>query len=203
MELKEFISLLKKNLVLLVILGAIGAALGATVIVYLPIKWTSSQTYIIEKRSIKDNGAYFNYDGYYANQVGISYTNNLASLFESRDIKIKTLETLQTELIEKNIVDLNKNLKVKKLGPQVLQVTYQNFNKEKAENVLNASTENALKSLTASNWDSGLDITITKINSSTSAVQNYINPYLTVSGATAITTLATILVLIVRDYLNK
>ncbi len=203
MEFKELINLLKKNLIFLVVFAASGTVIGAAIIYYVPVKWTSSQTYIVEKRSIKDNETYFNYDGYYANQVGISYTNNLASLFDSRDIKIKTLETLQTDLIEKNIVDLNKNLKVKKLGPQVIQVTYQNFNKEKAESVLNASTENALKSLTASNWDSGLDITITKVNGDTSAVQNYINPYITVAGTTIITTLVAILFLVIKEYLSK
>lgn len=202
MDFKELVNLVIKNKILLTSMAILGLVAGLLISFYAPMKWTASQTYLVEKKSTPISQQYFNYDSYYANQVGIAYTNNLASILEGRDLKVAVLTSIDGTVTDRAIQDLTKYLKVKKLGPQLVQVTYQNYSPDRTVKTLDKASEFATEIIKQSNESSGIDLTITRVSKDSKVIQSYINPLLAGLVGAAIAKISTLTYLILRKSLE-
>ncbi len=121
MELKDILKRIKKYKIFLVLFAIAGFSAGA-LFYAIPSKYISSGSFYI-KRGVNLEKEYFTYEGYYAQQTALAYTNSVAALIESPDIKKKVLEEMKIPVNEESLRKLNKIVRVKKTGPQIILVT--------------------------------------------------------------------------------
>ena len=160
MELKDITKILKKYKRKIAFSAFIGFGFGA-LLTLLPPKYISSGSLYV-KRGIDPSLEYFTYEGYYAQQTALSYTNSIVAILESPDIKKKVLELMNLPVNERNIRELNRMIKVKKTGPQVIIVTVKNKNYDTSIGIWD-KTVNSLVGMTTDmnkNGDENLGVSL-------------------------------------------
>ena len=126
MELKDILKKVRKYKIFLVLFAIAGFSAGA-LFYNIPPKYISSGSFYI-KRGVNPEKEYFTYEGYYAQQTALAYTNSVVALIESPDIKKKVLEEMKIPVNEENLRKLNRVVRVKKTGPQIILVTVKDEN---------------------------------------------------------------------------
>lgn len=131
MELKEIKKILSKNKLSLTIVTFIGLILGL-VLYYLPAKYISSGSFYVG-REIDRSDEFFSYEGYYAQQTAVTYTNSVISLAESLDIKKAVLDEMGIPYNNESVRTLGRALKIKKSGPQTINIVAKHSNRDTSE----------------------------------------------------------------------
>jgi capsular polysaccharide biosynthesis protein len=131
MELREIIIKIKKQKLILIFASLVGFLMGL-IIYYLPQKFISSGALYVS-RKINSSADFFTYEGYYAQQTALNYTNSVLALIESKDIQKELLEKMGEPVNEKNLRELKRDIKVKRTGPQVILVEIKNETPEKSK----------------------------------------------------------------------
>jgi capsular polysaccharide biosynthesis protein len=132
MEFKDLVKTLKKNKSVPIAASFAGLALGM-LLYFLPSKYISSGSFYVSKKTDKSYG-FFTYEGYYAQQSALAYTDSVVTLTKSTDIKKSVLEKTNQSINEKNLRKLNKSVKIKKAGPQIIALEVIGKKYETAEN---------------------------------------------------------------------
>jgi capsular polysaccharide biosynthesis protein len=143
MELKEIKKTLSKNKFLLVISAFIGLALGV-VLYYSPTKYISTGSFYVG-REIDKSDEFFSYEGYYAQQTAVMYTNSVMSLAESFDVKKSALDDMGLPYNNKNVRILERALKIKKSGPQTITISTKHFDKDTSESMFRSISKSLVK----------------------------------------------------------
>jgi capsular polysaccharide biosynthesis protein len=136
MELKYVYKKLIKQRVELLISLLAGVLLG--IIFYLvPSKYVASGSFFVT-RKINTESGFFSYEGYYAQQTALTYTNSILSLMESVDVRKMVLESNKLPLSSKNMNMLNRIITVRKTGPQVIYLAVKGRTYDEAKNLWNS-----------------------------------------------------------------
>lgn len=200
MELRDISKILRKYRRKIVFLAIAGLAFGVMVSL-LPSKYVSSGSLYV-KREANPGTGYFTYEGYYAQQTAMSYTNSVVAILESPDIKKKVLGLMNIPVNEKTIRELGRTIKVKKTGPQVILVTVKNKNYDISMDVWD-KTVNSLMGITADmnkNGDENLGISL--VSERPVVKENYKSPYLFGIAGSLITLTLSLLFISVKEYLK-
>jgi capsular polysaccharide biosynthesis protein len=133
MEIREIIKKVKKQKLIPIFASLVGFLAGL-VIYYLPQKYIASGSFYIS-RKINNSTDFFTYEGYYAQQTALNYTNSVSALIESKDVQKELLEKMREPINEKNLRELKRDIKVKKTGPQIILMEIKNETPEKSKEI--------------------------------------------------------------------
>ena len=145
MEIRDIFKKIKKYRRSLLFSAVAGFIIGS-IFSTLPPKYISTGS-IYVKSGINPGTEYFTYEGYYAQQAALSYTNSVIALLESPDIKRNVLKLMDLSVDEKNIRELNKVTNIKKTGPQVILITVKDKNYDVSRDIWD-KTVNSLIGMT-------------------------------------------------------
>lgn len=131
MEIFEIIKKIKNYKMILVVTAVIGITAG--MFFYLmPEKYVSAGS-IYVRREIINSTDFFTYEGYYAQQTAAGYTNSVTNLIESPDIQKMLLEKSGEEINTLKLINLQRKIKVKKTGPQIILLEIKEKTPKEAE----------------------------------------------------------------------
>ncbi len=176
MELREIIKKIKRNRKI-VVTSILGGILLGILIYNLPSRYSSSGSLYV-KRSIEPSEKFFTYEGYYAQQSAQSYTNSFMALVESQDIRKKTLESIGTPITDKNLRKLDRIIKVKKTGPQVISVKVTDSNYDYSEKVWMALTKSVIDTSKELNEGGDKNISVSTVSETPLVEETYKSPYI-------------------------
>ena len=115
MELKEITKSLSKHRVFLLVAFFVGILAGAGFF-FMPKTYTSSGSFYVRRSADTLKFKYFAYEGYYAQQTGLSYANTVQSLFESLDVRFEALNKLNIPTDTTNLIKYSRYIRAKRSG---------------------------------------------------------------------------------------
>lgn len=122
MELNRIIKNLGKYKILYIVCLVLGL-LGGLGFYLLPKTYISTGSFYVKRSADTLKFKYFEYEGYYAQQTGISYTNTILALFESMDIRFEALDKLNLPTDMNSLRKYSRLIRAKKAGPQIITLT--------------------------------------------------------------------------------
>lgn len=182
MELKKIIKTIEKNRLLLITATFIGLVLGI-IFYFLPSKYISSGSFYVSKKTDKSLD-FFTYEGYYAQQSAITYTDSVITLAKSVDIKKDVLEKMNRPINEKNLRELNKSIKIKKAGPQIISLEIKGRTYELAEETWTKFSESLIKKSEEMNENSDEKLVVNTVSEKPLTRKAYRSPW--AFGATGV-----------------
>ncbi|EKE00458.1 MAG: hypothetical protein ACD_22C00016G0001 [uncultured bacterium] len=123
MEFAELVNFFKKNAVTIALITLLCALLGCISYYVLPQKYLATGSLFVHRTVDKGSSQFFTYEGYYGQQTAIAYTNTVAGILESTDIKSLALIHFDQKVNEQTLRKISKQIKVKKTSPQLLTLT--------------------------------------------------------------------------------
>jgi capsular polysaccharide biosynthesis protein len=200
MELREIIKILIKYKVALVISVAIGILGGIAFFISPKIYYATGSFYI--KRAVDTTRFnYFAYEGYYAQQTGLSYTNTVTALFESPDVRFEALNRLNFPTDGEGLRKYSKMIKVKKMGPQIITLTVKGVNPEEIKNLWDSVSDTTISKNTQININGDPLLSISKISDSPIIKESYRPLWLCIiSGAVVAPSLLTLFIALRRYF---
>lgn len=178
LELKEIISIVKQNLKLVVILTLLGGLAGFGYAHFSPSSYEAQNTLYVKREAEEPSGNFYNYDGFYAQQVGKEYTETVVGLLKTIDPYLETAEKLGSGT---NPQELLSSTKFKKISPQVISITVTKKQQEEAKNTLNSLTSTLVEKIKSLNKSGDKKISVEALK---------INPYVTILKPNPIITLS-------------
>ncbi|HQK41809.1 MAG TPA: hypothetical protein PKV39_02345 [bacterium] len=182
MELKKIIKTIEKNRPLLITATFIGLVLGI-IFYFLPSKYISSGSFYVSKKTDKSLD-FFTYEGYYAQQSAITYADSVITLAKSVDIKKDVLEKMNRPINEKNLRELNKSIKIKKAGPQIISLEIKGRTYELAEETWTKFSESLIKKSEEMNENSDEKLVVNTVSEKPLTRKAYRSPW--AFGATGV-----------------
>ncbi len=160
MEFKQLVKVFKKNVSNIGIYGLLGALI-ALILYFWPSKYHTIGSFYV-KRGVDTSIEFFTYEGYYAQQTALAYTNTVMALFESVDVQSKTLQNTGKNVNENTLQKISKNTKVKKSGPQLITLTVKGNSPEESKIIWNSLAQETTTAITQinSNGDPKLSISM-------------------------------------------
>lgn len=129
MELREIAKILIKYKIALAISVVMGV-MGGIAFFIAPKTYSATGSFYIKRGADTLRFKYFAYEGYYAQQTGLSYTNTVIALFESLDIRFEALNKLNLPTDNASLRKYSRIIKAKKVGPQIVTLTVRGNNTE-------------------------------------------------------------------------
>ena len=87
----------------------------------IPNRYTASGIFVIS-RSNDSSDIFFTYEGYYAEQTAVSYTNSFLAIIQSDEVKKTALEELRGMATNQELNKLKRAVRIKKEGPRVVNL---------------------------------------------------------------------------------
>lgn len=123
MELKEYLSIFKRYLRLLLAVSVIFGIAGFIFSQFLPIKYRASTTLFVKREVEAPNPNYFTYEGYHAQMTAQKYADTVLGFLESEDIVKRALEVMSLAPTQKMIGEISAAIFAKKTAPQLVFLT--------------------------------------------------------------------------------
>lgn len=147
MELKEIVELLRKEWKSLVASTLICAVVAIVVTYFLPTKYSSRVDVYVKRRDTQESESYYTYDGYYATQASVQYTDTVTGLFQSIQILRNVADKVQAdeqyiqgrkepEILAADVKFLESiasKIVVEDIAPQVISVEFVHKDKTKSK----------------------------------------------------------------------
>ena len=201
MEIREIIKKIKKHRAVLLTPAILGLLMGLAFF-YIPPKYTSSGSIYIN-RKIDEPSEFFTYEGYYAQQSALGYTNSVSALIESTDVQKELLERSGEVLTSDSLRNLQRKIKVRKVGPQVIFIEVKEKTPEKSEEMWVNLTDIVISKSEEINREGDSNLYLTLLSSKPLVKETYRNIYtFSVFGLILGSALGLLLVSI-KEYLKK
>ena len=178
MELGNLSKLIKKNGFKMLLVVTLCGLIGVSVYYAFPPRYTATGTFFVKRAVESPSGQYFSYEGYYSQQVSLSYAKTFAALLESVDIRSRALRDLQMPISNETLRELGRQVRIKSATPQLVTLVVKGDSVGEATNVWASLSNAALQ--TASSVNSGGDNLVTVVSVSASPIVQmvYRNVYL-------------------------
>jgi len=201
MEILEIIKKIKNYKMVLLVTAVIGVTAGM-VFYLMPEKYISSGS-IYVRREIINSTDFFTYEGYYAQQTAVGYTNSISNLIESPDVQKMLLEKSGEEINTIKLINLQRKIRVKKTGPQIILLEIKEKTPKEAENKwINLANIVISKSEEINRQGDG-NLSVVTLSDKPLIRENYKNPYIfSLVGLLIGLTLGIILISF-KEYLKK
>lgn len=162
MELKEIVINLNKHKLTLLASVLVGIFLG-----YLfyttPKNYHAVGSFYVKRAADTTKFKYFSYDGYYAQQTGLSYTNTILALFESTDVINEALKKINLSTDINNFKKYSRMIQAKKTGPQIITLTVKGKTRDEAKSLWNSLTDTTINKNKEINKDGDSELSVSKI----------------------------------------
>lgn len=140
--LKDYINILRKHSLVFIVVVLICVAAAALVSFVVPKSYTSSIDVYVSHAEAESSHSYYTYDGYYANQASVQYTNTIAGFLESLSTVDNAAGIVQQDPSYKQgsfqpqdlqsqtdyLAKFQKNISVKIVAPQLINVSVHDDN---------------------------------------------------------------------------
>jgi capsular polysaccharide biosynthesis protein len=147
MELKEFLSILKKNCLSIMAITALFLVVAIVVTLLIPPSYRSSIDVYVSRKAASESDDFYTYDGYYSTQSSIQYTNTVSGLFRSLQIIREASKDVDANILyEKDsnepedmandveyLRKISKRITVEDVAPRIINVSYQNDSEIKSK----------------------------------------------------------------------
>ena len=147
MELKEIVGLLRKKWKVLVVSTLICAVIAVVVTYLLPVRYCSKVDVYVKRGDTQESENYYTYDGYYATQASVQYTDTVTGLFQSIQILRNVADKVQAdeqyvqgekepEMLAADVKFLESiasKIVVEDIAPQVISVEFVHKDKTKSK----------------------------------------------------------------------
>lgn len=181
----------------------IGMLLGL-LFFYIPKKYYTTGSLYITRKVSTNEASYYSYDGYYSQQVALSYTNTVLATLESKDILSKSLNSMAIDINDKNLRKYKNNIEGKKEGPQMITFTVKGNTKENTEMLWNNLIKETTEKLNLINADSGdKNISINKLVEKPVTVQLHYPLYICLIFGSLIMLFINFMFLTFKTYLKE
>ncbi|MBN1162891.1 hypothetical protein JXA34_04080 [Patescibacteria group bacterium] len=140
MELNYLIKKLTKTKKVLAATTIIGGFLGF-IVYFFPMKYTAQGSFYIYRDIQTSEDGSFSYEGFYSQQVAISFTKTVAALIESPDVGHKVISEMNLQTNEKNLREYRKKTEVVNSGPQIITLVTKTSSSEESERLWNLVAE--------------------------------------------------------------
>ncbi len=164
MELKEIINTVSKYLKLITAIALIGGLVGTALYYALPKKYYASGSLVIFRTIENGEGRYFTYEGYYGQQTAQAFTNTVAGLLESLEIKRIALEEKDMPVNEQTIRKVSRMIRIKKASPQIITVITTGYTSDEALQLWNSVADNTIGKANEINKTGDPNLQIAKID---------------------------------------
>lgn len=203
MELKKLLTIYKRNLKQLSLFVILGLITG-TIFFYIPKNYYTTGSLYITSKVDPDNNSYFNYDGYYAQQTALNYTNTVLATLESKPILTNALNNLSIVTNDKVLKKYKRNIIVVKESPQVIKFTVKGKTPENSQELWNNLVELTVNDLNRINNQSGdNNLSINKIGNTIFTSQYYYPLYLHIILGILIFIFLDLIYLTSKEYLKE
>ncbi|OGD97148.1 hypothetical protein A3A49_00955 [Candidatus Curtissbacteria bacterium RIFCSPLOWO2_01_FULL_38_11b] len=129
MELKEFLKIIKRYSLFIIILAALGAAVGFSSTNLTSAGFKRTQTYIISPQSpVLENSPDYHAQNYYLGENLKNSTDSFVAILQSEDF-------------QKEVMSPGDELAVRKIAPQVIRLTYNSQSENNASTNLEQVVE--------------------------------------------------------------
>lgn len=203
MELKKLLLIYKKNLQQITLLGFFGLIMGS-VFFYIPKNYYTTGSLYITSKVDPDNTNYFNYDGYYAQQTALNYTNTVLAILESKPILTNALSKLNIDTNDKVLKRYKRNIIVIKESPQVIKFTVKGKTSEDSQKLWNNLVDLTVEDLNRINNQNGdSNLSINKIGNTIFTSQYYYPAYLHITLGILVFIFLDLVYLTSKEYLKE
>lgn len=163
MEIKDLLNYYAKFKKVIALFVLFGGLLGAS-FYFLPKKYVATGSLYITRGVEESSESFFNYEGYYGQQAALSYTNTVAALAESLDIREKTLEKLGIPASEEMLRKYDRRIKVTKSGPQLVTISVKETQFNDAEKLWSTLTDTLIEESGRINQEGDYKLNIAKVS---------------------------------------
>jgi capsular polysaccharide biosynthesis protein len=201
MELREIIKKMKKNKLAIVTPMLVGLLAGLAFYA-MPSKYISSGS-IYVRRKVSEQTDFFTYEGYYAQQTALGYTDSVSNLIESSDIKKMLLEKSGEAINTIKLLDLQRKVKVKKTGPQLILLEIKEKTPEEAKEKWMSLTDIVILKSQEINMGGDKEISLGTLSKEPLIRETYKNPYIFSLVGSLIGLTLGLIFLSLREYLKE
>ncbi|RJR26944.1 hypothetical protein C4561_04165 [candidate division WWE3 bacterium] len=201
MELKDLIKKLKKEIRSLVMFVLVGTGLGL-VLYNIPAKYISTGSFYIQ-RTTENSSNYFTYEGYYGQQTALSYTNTVAALLESVDLRTLALAKLNVPVNEVTLRKYQRFISVNKDGPQLISLTVKGNTHEESKGLWESLSSSLIDTTVDINKSGDANLSISKITDEPVVKKEYKSIWINLSAGFGLGLIAGILFISFKEYFKK
>lgn len=155
MELRETLNFLLSRWRGIAIAAAVGAFAGLIFQFAFPTIYSVEGLIYVTRETNRPAEDHFTYEGYYSQQAAISYTETVAGFLESIDLQKNAAESLKLPTDYKNLRKVQKNIRVQKVAPQLINLKIKNNDMAMAIRLWEALTEELRATIIESNSGAG------------------------------------------------
>lgn len=202
MELKELTQFIKQNLKAMSAISMVSMILGIAVYLVIPARFIASGSLFISRQVETSPDKYFSYEGYYSQQTAQSYAGTFIALLESTDVKSKALELTGKSADATTLQKLSKIMQVKKDGPQLVNLTVTNWDKDETEKTWKALANSALEFSINLNKNSDPFLHVSIVDNAPIVRTEYKNIFINIVVGYGIGMLLSGVILALRKYLQ-
>lgn len=206
MSLKQVLEFFNKNKFDILSMGVFFGILGMVIYFLFPAKYLATG-YIYVSRNIEEREyveslkSDFSYEGFYAQQNAAQYTGTVLGLIESENLHYTVLEDLGVNPNTKNLRKLARTINVKKVAPQLIEITVKEMDQKKAIRTWNTVSEVLYTTTTRLNQEGDPNLKINIVENSPVLLTTIHNPFINIVAGLFIGTFVATFVLALEEYL--
>jgi capsular polysaccharide biosynthesis protein len=208
---KEIADFFRKNKFSILITGLLFALAALTLFYFIPVRYEAKGSLFITRKldslpqprsdALFQESA-FTYEGYYAQQNASSYTATLIGLIESDDVKKLVLRDLGLDITDASLRKLRSAVKVKKIAPQLVEVTAKGWRDADAEPTWHSLIENTIASSRNLSRLGDPNLVVVKVSDEPLVKETYRSLPLNIIVGFGFGTIFATLILSVKEYLK-
>jgi capsular polysaccharide biosynthesis protein len=138
MELRDYITIIRRGLLLLVVLATIFGLLAFFVSQKLPTTYTASLTLYVKRQATEASADYYTFDGYYSQQAAEKFTETVVGFLKSKDILLASAKLAELPTDQQALEQLESSIKIKQVAPQLVTVRVEEVDGMEAKNFCTA-----------------------------------------------------------------
>jgi capsular polysaccharide biosynthesis protein len=133
MELKDYTTIIRKGLPLLIISATAFGLLAFFISQKLPTTYAASLTLFVKRQAAEANPDYYTFDGYYSQQAAEKFTETVVGFLQSKDILLASAKLADLPTDQKTLEQLESSIKIKQVAPQLVWLKVEQENGEEAK----------------------------------------------------------------------
>lgn len=175
MEIKDIFKNLNKHRKILVYTTFLGLIAGLAIST-LPTKYTSLGSLFVG-RSAEESENYFTYEGYYAQQSALGFTDSVIAIIRSPDLIKLLLENTDTPVNASNYRKISKSISIKKTGPQIISVGLKGDSYEKSKTMWLELNNILIDKIENINRDTDVNLSVSTVSEEPLVRESYRNVF--------------------------
>ncbi len=174
MEVKDIIKKIRKSWKIVAYTTFLAMVVGIF-LNFLPPKYIASGSLFV-KRSIDQSENFFTYEGYYAQQSAVGFTDSVVAIIKSPDVLKALIEKMNIPLNNINYMKMVRSISTKKTGTQVILLTVKDGSYEKSQETWSQLNEILIAKLEDINVNGDNKLSVKTISPEPMVRQTYRNP---------------------------